>query len=448
MNWKKILALALFLGLLAAAITWIERREKARPTAEGTLLDIPTGSVEKIELRNGSGHFVFRRRDTMWYVEQPLAVKADKVALESILDNFCELKYDRLVAEDGRELNTFGLDKPGTELTLFVAGKPAATVLLGVRNELDDSSYARLASGSKVVSLAAYKRNDLEKDLFAFRDKRFFAIDTMAVTALDLRHGENRLALAKKDGRWFLEKPVYSLASAARVDEVLASASTLEALSFIPATGAPAQHGLDKPLLSAEFKAPGGSQRIVAAKSGEQAFARVEGAAEICGISPGFLDKFAGDATAWREKKVAPFYAYDVRELSLRREGLQFTVRKDAAGAWAFAGSQPGRQPAVEKIESLLTALAELEAVEFIDAPRPRPEAGTRIALKTEDQVEPGKRSEIVLEFGAGAEETVIVRNPALPYAFQVARGILDKFPAKIEDVTAETAATSAPGKR
>ena len=62
---------------------------------------------------------------------------------------------------------------------------PAATLLLGMKNGLDDSSYAMLAAGGKVVSIAAYKRNDLEKGLFAFRDKKFLAIDASAVSALD-----------------------------------------------------------------------------------------------------------------------------------------------------------------------------------------------------------------------------------------------------------------------
>jgi hypothetical protein len=446
-NWKKILALALFLALLAAAITWVERREKARPAAEGTLLDINGSAVEKIELRNGSGRFVFSRRDTLWYLEQPLAAKADKAALESILDNFCQLRYDRLVAEDGRDLKAFGLDNPATELTLFIAGKPAATVLLGVRNTLDDSSYAKLASGGKVVSLAAYRRNDLEKDLFAFRDKRFFELDATTISALDLRRGKNRLALARKDGRWFLEKPYYSLASAAKVDDLLAAASALEALSFAPAPGTPGQYGLDKPLFTVEFRGSGGSRRLTVAEKGGQAFAQVEGAPEIYGIGPGFPEKFSGDAAAWREKKVALFHAYDVRELSFSQGAFRFTLRKDAADAWKFAPPLPGKQPEGEKIDALLTALADLEAGEFIDGAQPLPAVATRIVLKTEDQVDPGKKGEIIMEFGAAAEETVMVRNPALPYSFKVNKGILGKFPGSIEDIAAAGAATPAAGR-
>ncbi len=39
------------------------------------------------------------------------------------------------------------------------------------------------------------------------------------------------------------------------------------------------------------------------------------------------------------------------------------------------------------------------------------------------------------MEFGAAAGETVIVRNPSLPYAFRVSKEILEKFPGKLEDI-------------
>lgn len=445
MNWKKILALAFFLAALAVAIVWVGRREKQRPAADETLLNIPAAAVERIELRNDNGRFVFIRRDTLWHLQEPLATRADKVALESILDNFCQLKYDRLIAEESRDLREFGLDDPAIELKLFAAGKPAAALLLGVKNGLDDSSYARLAGGNKVVSLAAYKRNDLEKDLFAFRDKKFLAIDAMAVDAMDLRYGKNRLFLAKKDERWFLETPVYSLASAARIDDLLAAASTLEALSFAPA-GSGDGFGLDKPLLLAEFRGGGGSRRLAVGKKGDQFFARVEGAAEISAIAAGFLEKFAGDASAWREKKVALFYAYDVQELSLRRGSWQFTVRKDAAGDWRFAQDLPGKRPGAEKVNALLTALADLEAGEFIDAPGALSDPEARVALLTQDPADANKRSEIVMEFHLATGDAVIVRNPMLPYAFMVGKGILDKFPGKLEDILEEGATVPGPG--
>ena len=369
-----------------------------------------------------------------------MAARADKVALESLLDNFSRLKYDRLVAKGGGDLKAFGLDKPEIELTLFRKGQPAATVALGIKNSLDDSSYAKLAEDGRVVAIAAYKRQDLEKGLLAFRDKKFFIFDPMAITSLEYRYAGTDISLKKKDGRWFLEKPFYSLAKESRVDELLSAISLLEATSFTPAEGAEKQaaFGLDKPLLTADFRTlSGGLRRLAVGRHGEAHYARADDSSEVCGISGDFAEKFTSAATTWRENKVARFLAYDAREISFQQGALRFTVRKDKAGEWDFLPSLPGKKPDGDKINSLLTAMANLEAADFIDAPGVLPVVATRLVITTEDQVDPERHDQTVLEFGAAQGETVIARDPSLPYSFRVQREILEKLPAKIEDIVA-----------
>ncbi len=439
MNWKKILALALLLAVLAMAIVYLERKEKGRQASEGILFAIAADAIDRIELRNPEGDFVFTRREPLWQMEKPLAAKADKVALESILDHFSRLQYDRLVAEEAGDLKAFGLDTPGIELKLFAKGQPAATIALGVKNTLDDSSYAKLAGDGRVVSIAAFKRQDLEKGLLAFRDKKFFALDPLAVTSLEFRIGNAAVSLAKKDDRWFLEKPFFSLARESRISELLAAASQLEATSFAPAgeAGERAAFGLDTPLLTAEFHTPSGSRRIAVGRQGESHFALVDGSSEACGISGDFAGKFAADAVAWRENKVARFFAYDAREISFQQGAFRFALRKDEAGNWDFLPPRPGMKPDGEKVDSLLTVLSGLEATDFYDEPGALPVVAARVVIRTEDQVDPEQRRETVLEFGAAAGETVIVRDPSLPYSYRVRRETIEKLPAKIEDIAA-----------
>jgi hypothetical protein len=451
MSWKKILSLLLLLAVLVVAIVFVDRRARGKLAVEGMLLDLPAVAVEKIELRNPDGRFVIARRDMQWFLEEPLAAKADKVALESILDNFCPLKYDRLVAENTGDLKAFGLDAPGIELKLITkaGGPPGATLLLGMKNSLDDSSYAKLAASAKVVSIAAYKRNDLEKSLFALRDKKFLEIDAMDVSALNFSTGNQALAFTKKNDQWLLEKPIYSLAQDAKVNEILSAASTLEALSFAPAPAAAARRGfgLENPLLTAEFRSAGTSRKIMAGKKGERFYAWVEGTSEICEIGKDFLDKFNGDASLFREKKVARFYAFDAREIAFQRGAFRFSIRKNAAGTWEFSRPAPGKKPSPEKIDRLLTALADCEASDFIDGPRPLPGFTARAEIKTEDPADPEKLGTVIMEFSDAEGETVIARNPSLPYFFKVDKGILGKLPGKIDDISEEAPGTAGKGK-
>ena len=451
MSWKKIITLLLFLMVLIAAIAYVNLREKRKLAVEGTLLDFPGAQVEKIELLQHGNRFVFSRQDSAWRLEEPLAAKADKVALESILDNFCPLKYDRLVAEDARDLKSFGLDKPEIELKFFARNKnkPAHTILLGMKNNLDSSSYAKLAEGSKVVSIAAYKRNDLEKDLFAFRDKRFFEFDNLAVTSLTYRYENSEFAFSKKEDRWFMDKPIFSLAQEAKVSEILSAASMLEAKSFAGTAGTAAnrEFGLEKPLLTVEFRSATGSNKIVVGKMGERYYAQAGGFKEICEIEKDLPESFSGDAVSFREKKVALFYPFDVRELKFKNKTFSFAIRKNIDNTWQFVKPSPGKKPNEEKINSLLTSLADCEASEFVDNAKVLPQFSTRIDMAVENSANPGQVSTVVMEFATGEGETVLARNPALAYFFKVGKEILQKLPQKIEDISVDTQNAETPAK-
>jgi hypothetical protein len=443
---RKILALALALAVLLAAIYLVDRRERTRRSAQGTLLDLASDTVERIELRNAHGAFAFARGDAGWRLERPMAAGADKAVIEGILDNFCPLKYDRLIAEHGAELKDFGLDRPEVELKLFARGRPPATVLLGMKNAIDDSSYAKLADGQRVAAIAGYRRNGLEKDLLAFRDKKFFAIDPAAVTALEIRSPGRALALARKQERWFLESPLRSLARADKVAEMLSAASLLEATAFLPLAGDAARSGfgLDRPLLAVEFTTPLNRRRLEIGRAGGSTYALADGSAEVCAVAGDIPDRFAGTADDWRERKVARFFAFDVRELSVRQGAFQAELRRDDAGAWAFVGPAAGRRPDEEKVNALLTALADLEAASFVDDPAAlagvvRQAAVARVAIKTEDPADLATRSQLTLEFYPAQGEESVVRDPSLAYAFRVGRGILGKLPAKIDDIAASS---------
>ena len=443
MSWKKIVILAIVLLVLITTISIINRKEIRKEGTEGVLLDFPAAKIDKIELRQKDMKFVFARRDSLWYLEEPLAAKADKVALESILEDFCPLKYDRLVEENARDLKSYGLDKPEIELKIFAKGMaaPVHTILLGMKNNLDSSSYAKLASNGKVVLIAAYKRNNLEKNLLAFRDKKILEFDNLAVTALEYNYKNTVFSFSKKDNQWFMEKPIFSLAQEAKVSEILSAASRLEAKAFVGAanTDSSREFNLEKPLLAVEFKSAAGSKKVVVGKKAERYYALVDGFAEIFEIDKDFCDKFSLDSAAFREKKIAPFYAFDVRELQFKNGSCEFTIKKNSAYAWKLLKPPLEIKLNEEKINQLLTALADCEAKEFVDNPKGAPEFVTTVKLQTENSQTPGQLKNIELNFASAKADTVSVRNPSLPYWFKVDKEILGKLPKKIEDISEVT---------
>ena len=222
-----------------------------------------------------------------------------------------------------------------------------------------------------MVSIAAYKRDNLEKDLFAFRDKRFFELDNLAVVGMSYQYDSGRFSFYKKDERWFMEKPLFSLAQEAKVSDILSAASMLEAKSFAGtiSSASSREFGLEKPLLTVEFRSAAGSKKIAVSKLGERFYALADGGREICEIGKDFPDKFSGDALSFRERKIALFYSFDIRELKFKHGAFTFEIRKSGDNSWKFVSPAAGKKPSEEKINLLLTALTNCEAREFIETP-------------------------------------------------------------------------------
>lgn len=443
MSWKKIVILALVLLVLITAINFINRKEMPKAGAEGILLDFPAAKIEKIELRQKDMRFVFVRKNSLWYLQEPLAAKADKVVLESILDDFCPLKYDRLVAENVRDLKSYGLDTPEIELKLFAKNitAPIHTILLGMKNNLDSSSYTKLADNGKVVLIAAYKRNNLEKNLFAFRDKKILEFDSAAVASMNYHYENSDFTFNKKGDQWFMDKPIFSLAQEAKVSEILSAASLLEAKAFVGAanTDSSREFKLGKPLLKVEFKSAAGSKKIAVGKKGDKYFAQTDGYNEFFEIDKDFCEKFSLDSTAFREKKIASFYAFDIRELQFQSGSFGFAIKKNTANAWELLKPPLKIKLNEEKINQLLTTLADCEAKEFVDNPKGALEFVTLIKLQVENSQNPGQLKNMGLDFTGVKADTVSVRNHSLPYWFKVDKEILEKLPTRIEDISEVT---------
>lgn len=451
MSWKKISALVLLLLGLIAVIGLVNHKEKNSGAAEDILLDFPAAKIEKIELRQKDMKFVFARNGALWVLQEPLAARADKVALASILEDFCPLRYDRLVEENARDLKNYGLDDPEITLMFFSKGlaAPARTILLGMRNGLDSSSYAKLAGSGKVVLLAAYKRNALEKNLLAFREKIILPLDCPAVTAMAYKYQNTAFRFVKNGDQWFMEKPLFSLVQEDKISEILSAASALEAKAFVAAANSDSDPGfnLKSPLLEVEFKSAAGFSKIAVGRKGGRFFAQVDGWGEIYEIDNDFCTRFSTASSFFREKKIAVFYAFAARELRYQRGAFGFAIKKNALNAWEWIEPRLKIKLDEEKINRLLTALADCEASEFIDNPRGTPAPVITVKLLVEDPQKRDRLKNIEMDFTAPAAGMVCVSNPALPYWFKVNEAILGKLPVKITDISEAAAQNDIPEK-
>ena len=97
-----------------------------------------------------------------WKITAPVAAKAKKEKVNSILMSFERLKGTKIVADNPKDLKPYGLDKPSATVAVWVKGeKEPRVALLGSKDSSGDL-YAKGAHNPAVVTVYSYVLNDAQ----------------------------------------------------------------------------------------------------------------------------------------------------------------------------------------------------------------------------------------------------------------------------------------------
>jgi len=442
-NLKKIGILVIVLLGLLVLIRLVDRHESRRLDIEGRLLDLKPERIDKIELIRGAEKFIFLKLGNGWNLDFPLKSRADKWAIQGILDDFCQLKYDRQVEINAPDLKKYGLDVPEIELKLFENRdlESSVSVLIGIQNQMDSTSYVKLGLDNRVVLIAAYKRDQLDKKLFDFRDKTIFMFEPALARELEIKTRGTRFFLEKQKSGWFLKQPVFSLAADTVVSTILSAASGLEAIAFSKLASAASLQafGFDRPLLELKLKTGNETRVLKVVRQDDRFFAHTPGFAEISEIDKKFTDHFDKKVKDFREPRVARFFAFDVSEIIYKTRGLDCHFQRNPEHRWIRVKPVgPGKLDG-DRINDLLTALENLEAREFLDHPSGKEIFTYSLELKLGEQTQAGKSIDIGLWISDLTGDSLLVRNRNLPYLFRVSKAFIDRLPRKLEDFIKKT---------
>ncbi|MCK4836068.1 MAG: DUF4340 domain-containing protein [Candidatus Aminicenantes bacterium] len=438
MKLKQIGSLVVILAVLFILIHMVNKQEVREQESAGRLLNLKPEMVKKIELLRGEKTFRFVKQNHGWYLEEPVKTRADKRVIESILDDFCALKYERPVESNTRDLKKYGLGQPKIQLRLYEDKKPAPsfTIQLGNQNSMDSTSYTKLERNNDVVLITAYKRDQLEKDLFDFRDKKFFHFEQTEVKRLSFKSQEKEFVFKKKNNTWFLEKPLFSLTSEIVLSDIVSSASQLKAKAFV-AVGSPGHlktFGVDTPLVELKLSLEKGEKILKILRKEDKLYGYSLDFPEICEIEEKFIDQFNKELDDFREHKVARFYAFDVQEMTYSGDGLTVGVRKSNDFIWNWINPLTKKQVNGDKVNDFLTAIQDLEADSFLDQPTGAESFSFFLEMKLDDENNEDRTKTVQLSFSRSKEDFILVKNRDLPYLFRISSDFIGKLPQKLED--------------
>jgi hypothetical protein len=390
------LLIAVLVLVVLGGLVYYTRENPPEPESN----TIPLVRVEEADILRvtvvrpgGETIVVEREADKPWTFGGGVTVPADDSAINLMITNLAALDASRLVQKQTTDWAPYGLDGDGRlRVTMETSSGDPKSIIFGEDTPTGSSVFARLDGDPQLFTAFGYARDNFNKTVFDWRDKRLLRVtpDLSATITLDI--GTRHFKFLKDVRSWKFIEPPNLRANRLSVGD-LESELTNAQMSSVLAEGdesAINQYSFERPYAVAAITDASGSHTLTLAEGGPSGFyaksSDLPGVYEAPASLAAALDKQVDD---FREPKLFDFGFEDVSRIDVRDGQRRMTVEKQAED-WKLT-TDGGRVVAAEPVQALIDALRALSAISFPanDAPAqaryglgaPAIEAETRLAL-------------------------------------------------------------------
>jgi len=439
-----IILFTIFLVLLAF-VFFFEFKGKSEKNEEEKLVEISPDDVHKITFKKEDETISLQKnKEGEWIITEPVEAKADNFEVDRFVEDFSDLRIERLVEEEPTDLSKYEI--PQKEITFWYKdSEQPLKILVGLENPLDNTFFAKREDEQRIVLIPSHLKNLLEKKTFDFCQKDIFKFNTDEVKTIKLRAKEKKWQAIKKEDEWFFKKPVKALADESEIEDILDSLSDMKAKEFVSEEKKGEEikkFGLDKADYEIFLAMPVADKEVTFTlhKDDDKTYVTTSLSSKIVVVDDSALSELEKTAEELREKGVAKFYSWEAYKVHLKKGDMVLKVLKDKEDKWHFESADKGKADE-EKIKSFIRKIESLEALEFIDSPLSlkdygldKPQAEIKIWTKEDEDSE--KIKEITVLIGTEDKEAkkVVVKNARFEYLFKVDSDFLEDFPKEPKD--------------
>jgi hypothetical protein len=280
--------------------SWVEGSFDKKPfdLRDRDLLHVKRDDVRSLEIAGPDGSYALARSEAgEWAFTKPLATRAGRWAVDGLLGTIEGLRMESVAGEsvsDAKDVARYGLAKPSRTVTLVTKDGASRTLELGAPAPDPSPSptpspspspspgkkgekpappkptkyYARQAGSGLVAVVPAALADDLAKGMAELRAKRLLEVATYETEGFEVTTAGATKKYAKsstkdKDGlektQWKRTAPDAKELETTKVEDALFKIGGVDVSEFIDAPKAPADYGLDAPVLKVTLKAKGDS---------------------------------------------------------------------------------------------------------------------------------------------------------------------------------------------
>ncbi len=287
-----------------------ETKEKSAKEEAKLLVPFKPDQLERIILKRDKESIELEKRkdagSRAWEIVSPLHASTDAFALSGLTRKLSELKFERLITENAKDLAEFGLDKPSLTIT-YKAGKHEGMISFGSKSPIGYGIYATTGEGKKVYLIAGLDKQEIDKSLFDLRDKKLLTLETDQVNRVIIERGTTRWILNKKDDRWLLEGDENLKIDREKVEGFVRPIVWAEALSFENEEAVDLKpYGLDIPSARVVLSDDSRTEELIFGKVAkgkreDSIYAMVRGKRQIVTVRKRLLDNLPTEKNQIRE---------------------------------------------------------------------------------------------------------------------------------------------------
>ncbi len=407
---KSTLIVVVIAAALVGFVYWHEfaRAPVEKSEANPAVFHFQPEEVASLTLARPSGTIVLERKGTGWQIVQPIETRADKAAVNSLLDDVTLARASRTLTASAGELKNFGLAPPAVTMDFRLQNGQERQLKVGSADYSGNSAYAQAGGSKSVVLVPDSVLQDGSKTLADLRDNSVLGISGDQVESFDLESPSGNIE-AKRSGSvaadtWAIDKPRQAAGDSTAIATLLGDVTNGKIAKVVSEDAAGlSRYGLEHPTLAFDVHLKSGTERALdlGRKEGDQYYAR-DSSRNMVFLVPASLEKQLDKSLFdLRDKQVLHGLPEDFTRVDYTAGSLQFSCGVDKSGQWTMfePATDKGKKVANWKI---FNPLSSATANQILDSPPP--------ALLAE-VARPA--IQIVLTRKAGGKETFRFAKPA-----------------------------------
>lgn len=380
MQFRGLLAAAGLLAVLGIGLYFSNKAEKekeGKPPADAPpkIVEVATDQINRIDVvKGGETTTVLRGNDGKWSITAPKTLRADQDSVNGLANTFNALASDRLVEEKAADLKTYGLETPGTTVTITKKDGKTVKLLLGDETPTQSNVYAKVDGDARVFTMGSHNKTSIEKSFKDLQDKRLVTFDQDKISRVELTVKGRTLEFGKNSGNeWQIVKPQTLRADGGNVEELvrkIRDAKMDNLASDDDLKKAAAAWGGAAVVALAKVTDTAGTQVLEVRKAKDNTYYAKGTAAEgVFKATTDLGDGLAKDTDDYRQKKLFDFGWSDPTKVEVHdgAKALTLTKTKDekAGDKWHDANK---KEMDSTSVQNLIDKLRELKASKFADA--------------------------------------------------------------------------------